>query len=135
MLTTLKESHPIARKEYICNLCGCKINKGQRYYRQTNLYEGCIYDWMEHEECSHIASELDMYDECDYYYEGLSADCFKDILDEYIYQEHYDDYADDISEDWKRLTRYESVCKILEEFKDKGVRNENNQMTKMRMDI
>ena len=33
MLTTLKESHPIVRKEYICNLCGCKINKGQRYYR------------------------------------------------------------------------------------------------------
>ena len=81
----------------------------------------------QHEECSHIASELDMYDECDYYYEGLSADCFKDILDEYIYQKHYDDSVDDISEDWKRLTRYESVCKILEELKDKGVRNENNQ--------
>lgn len=97
MLTTLKELHLIARKEHICNLCGCKINKGQKYYRQTNLYDGCFYDWMEHEECSHIASELDMYNECDYYYEGLSTDCFKDILDEYIYQEHYDDYADDIS--------------------------------------
>ena len=46
----------------------------------------------------------------------------------YIYQEHYDDSVDDISEDWKRLTRYESVCKILEELKDKGVRNENIQI-------
>ena len=24
MLTTIKESHPIARKEHICELCGCK---------------------------------------------------------------------------------------------------------------
>ena len=46
----------------------------------------------------------------------------------YIYQEHYDDSVDDISEDWKMLTRYESVCKILEELKDKGVRNENIQI-------
>lgn len=119
MLTTLKESHPIARKEHICGLCGCKINKGQKYHRQTNIYDGCIYDWIEHEECSQVAFELDMYNECDYD-EGLSPDYFKDILDVYIYQEHYDDYADDIAKDWQNLSIYEEVCKILEELKEKG---------------
>ena len=119
MLTTLKESHPIARKEHICEFCGCKINKGQKYYRQTNIYDGCIYDWKGHEECSQIASELDMYGECDYD-EGLTPECFRDILDEYIYQEHYDDITDDIAEEWQNLTRYEEVCKILEELKEKG---------------
>ena len=119
MITTLKESHPIARKEHICNLCGCKINKGQQYHRQTNIYDGCIYDWMEHDECSHIAYKLDMYGECDYD-DGLTSNRFGDILDEYIHQEHYDDITDDIAEDWQNLTRYEEVCKILEELKEKG---------------
>ena len=125
MVTTIKDSHPIARKEHICELCGCKINKGQKYYRQTNIYDGRIYDWIEHEECREIASELDMYDECDYD-EGLSPDYFKEILDNYIYWEHYDDITDDIAEDWQGLTRYEEVCKILDELKEKGGKNENN---------
>ena len=118
MVTTIKDSHPIARKEHICELCGCRINKGQKYYRQTNVYDGCIYDWIEHEECREIASELDMYDECDD--EGLSPDCFEEIIDNYIYQEHYNDITDDVAEDWQSLSRYEEVCKILEELKEKG---------------
>ena len=119
MLTTLKESNPIARKEHICELCGCKIKKGHKYYRQTNIYDGCIYDWIEHEECHQIASELDMYSECDFG-EGLSSDCFKEILDDYIHQYHYNDFTDDTAEDWQNLTRYEEVCKILKELKEKG---------------
>ena len=119
MLTTLKESHPIARKEYLCGLCGCKIKKGHKYYRQTNIYDGCIYDWIEHDECHQIASELDMYSECDFG-EGLSSDCFKEILDDYIHQYHYNDFTDDTAEDWQNLTRYEEVCKILKELKEKG---------------
>ena len=119
MITTLKEIHPIARKEYLCELCGCKINKGQKYNRQTNIFDGYVYDWIEHEECSQIASELDMYDGCDYD-EGLTADRFKDILNDYIYQKHYNDITDDIAEDWQNLTKYEKVCKILEELKEKG---------------
>ena len=119
MVTTIKDSHPIARKEHICELCGCRINKGQKYYRQKNVYDGRIYDWIEHEECREMASELDMYDECDYD-EGLSTDLFKEIIDDYIYWEHYDDITDDIAEDWQGLTRYEEVCKILDELKVKG---------------
>ena len=119
MVTTIKESHPIARKEHICELCGCKINKGQKYYRQTNVYDGCIYDWIEHEECLEIASELDMFGECDHD-EGLSTDLYKEIIDNYIHREHYNDITDDIAEGWQGLTRYEEVCKILEELKLKG---------------
>ena len=119
MVTTIKDSHPIARKEHICELCRCKINKGQKYYRQTNVLDGCIYDWIEHEECREIASELDMFGECDSD-EGLSSDLYKEIIDNYIYREHYDDITDDIAEDWQGLTIYEEVCKILDELKEKG---------------
>ena len=115
MPTLLKDSHPIARKEHTCELCGCKINKGQKYYRQTNIYDGRIYDWIEHEECRDITHELDMFSECDYD-EGLSSDYFKDIIDDYIYQNHSDNANDDIAKDWHGLTRYEEVCKILKEL-------------------
>ena len=119
MLTTIKDSHPIARKEHICELCGCKINKGQKYYRQTNVFDGRIYDWIEHEECGQIVSELDMFGECDSD-EDLSTDLYKEIIDDYIYREHYDDITGDIAEDWQGLTRYEEICKILQELKEKG---------------
>lgn len=119
MVTTIKESHPIARKEHICELCGCKINKGQKYYRQTNIYDGRIYDWIEHEECREIASKLDMFGECDYG-EGLSSEVFEEILDDYIHREHHNDITDDIAEDWQNLTKYEEICKILQELKEKG---------------
>ena len=117
MITTIKESHPIARKEHLCEFCGCKINKGQKYYRQTNIFDGRIYDWIEHEECREIASELDMYDEYNYD-EGLSSEGFEEMLDEYIHREHHNDI--NIADDWQGLTRYEEVCKILEELKLKG---------------
>ena len=120
MVTTIKDSHPIARKEHICELCSCKINKGQKYYRQTNIFDGRIYDWIEHEECREIASKLDMYDECDD--EGLSSEGFEEILDDYIHREHHND----ITEDWQGLTRYEEVCKILDELKEKGGKDEND---------
>ena len=60
-----------------------------------------------------------MYGECDYD-DGLTPDRFRDTLDEYIYQEHYNDITDDIAEDWQKLSRYEEVCKILKELKENG---------------
>lgn len=119
MITTLKESHPIARKEHICELCGGKINKGQKYHLQTNIYDGCIYEWVEHEECHQVSSELDMYGVCDID-NNLSSDDFGAVVYDYIHQYHYNDFTDDISDDWKGLTRYEEVCKILDELKEKG---------------
>ena len=68
-----------------------------------------------------------MYDEYDYD-EGLSPDHFRDLLDDYIYQEHYNDFTDDIAEDWQNLTRYEEVCKILEELKEKGSENDTARL-------
>ena len=91
----------------------------------TNLYDGCFYEWVEHEECHQVSAELDMDSVCDID-DGLSSDDFGAAINNYIYQEHYNDITDDIAEDWQNLTRYEKVCKILEELKIKEVNNENN---------
>lgn len=44
MITVLKDSRPVARKEHRCLLCNGTINKGQRYYRQTCVYDAAPYD-------------------------------------------------------------------------------------------
>ena len=46
MITTLKEVTSKAQKEYRCMLCGCKIEVGQAYIRQTNLYDGIVDDFI-----------------------------------------------------------------------------------------
>lgn len=117
-MKTIKEVHPVARKDYICDFCGCRIDKGQRYLRQTNE-DGYIYDFKCHEECEGIALELGMYQECDDY--GLNVYNFQGSIDQYIYDNYYDNDVSDVAVEWQNLTMHEKVLKILDELKtEKG---------------
>ena len=114
MLTMLKESHPIAKKEHICEFCGGKINKGQKYCRQTNIYDGYIYDWIEHEECYQIASELDMSGECDFD-EGWAVQLFSHIIEGELHYPYYCinnsyKYCIPYNEDTKHIVDTSDVC-------------------------
>ncbi|MFG6426029.1 MAG: hypothetical protein K1W14_06485 [Muribaculaceae bacterium] len=111
----LKESQPIARKEHTCMFCGGKIAKGQKYFRQTNVIDGELGDFICHTECNGLAHELDMYNDCDPNY-GLSPEEFVETVNQYIYDNHYDQETDDIAVEWQDLTLYEEVCKILKEL-------------------
>ena len=112
-ITVLKESTPTARKEHKCMFCGGIIKVGEKYDRQTCVYEGSVYDWIAHCECSILASELDMYDGCD---EGLNNEGFIECVKQYVYDNHYDNEIDDIAKDWQ-LSYYDTVKKVLEELK------------------
>ena len=114
MPTILKETYPTAKKEHVCEFCCEKIAIGQKYVRQTNVYDGVVYDFITHRECKEVAHELNMYDDCDD--NGLCGEQFREELGSYVYANHYDDEADDICSDWD-LTHYEIVKKILEELK------------------
>lgn len=115
MITNLRTSRPVARKQHICMLCGCKIIPGQKYERQTNIYDAAPYDFICHEECDSVAHKLDMYQECEYD-EGLTHDFFREAIDEYIHDNHYNESTDDNESDWLGLTKYEEVCKIDKEL-------------------
>ena len=65
MPTILRETYPTAKKEHRCEFCCEKIAIGQKYVRQTNVYDGTIYDFVTHQECNEVAHELNMYDYCD----------------------------------------------------------------------
>ncbi len=112
MPTTLRHEHPIARKEHTCMWCGGKIAVGEKYCRQTLLYDGYLYEWKNHEVCSELAGSLDMFYECGD--EGLDEEYFKECIDNYIW-EHHQNENDEIDEGWDLPTYYEKVLKILEE--------------------
>lgn len=113
MVEILKNIKPIARKEHKCMFCGGAIPIGMRYDKQTCVYDGSVYDWITHEECVKIAHELNMYEGCDD--NGLDYESFLKSINEYVYENHYDDEIDDITEDWQ-LPYYDTVKKILEEL-------------------
>lgn len=109
MMTTLKKKHPIARKTHHCDFCYGKIEPGQRYIRETNVCDGDIYDWMEHEECSELCRELDMMSDCDPDY-GISGEMFQEIVNQAI----YDTFSEEEREsEWDNLSMYERVKKFL----------------------
>ncbi|MDC2233531.1 hypothetical protein [Bacteroides thetaiotaomicron] len=114
MPTILKETYPTAQKEHICEFCGCKIQPGQKYVRQTNVYDGIVYDFVTHRECKEVAHELRMYDDCDD--EGLDGESFRENLNAYVYANHYDEHTDDVYTSWQ-LNDYEIVKKVLKELK------------------
>lgn len=115
MPTILRETYPTAKKEHICEFCACKIQPGQKYVRQTNVYDGVVYDFIMHQECKEVARELRMYDDC--YDEGLDGESFRENLDSYVYANHYNDEADDVCSDWQ-LSHYEIAKNVLEELKN-----------------
>jgi len=111
----LKTSTPKARKTHKCMFCGGNIEIGEKYKRDTCVFDGVLYDWVTHNECAKVASELEMYDDCD---DGVDEDAFRENINEYVYQNHYDEELGDIAKDWQ-LPYHDLVKKILNELKSK----------------
>ena len=116
-MKTLKENRPIARKKHKCMFCNGIIEIGQRYLKQTNIYDGTIGDFVCHQECYTVADDLGMFDDCDPDY-VLDEESFRDGIDQYIYDNHFDDNTDDIKKEWQDMTKYQEVCKIYDELKN-----------------
>lgn len=73
MLECLDRKERTARKRHTCCLCEGYIEKGEKYNWQKLKYDDLIYEWKEHKECSHIASEIwDYVDPC----EGMTSEDF-----------------------------------------------------------
>lgn len=110
----LKESSPVARKEHKCMYCGCIIPVGEKYSRDTLVYDGTVYDWVAHEDCCTITSLLRMFDNVDD--DGLGTDDFQEYLDEYLYEQYCDSKVDDLPEHISKMTRIEQVRMIIADW-------------------
>lgn len=121
-MNTLKETRPVANKEHTCNWCGGKIVKGEKYNRQTNLFDGRIYDWVSHLDCLELTGLLNMFDYD--YGDGINEDIFKECVEEYIYEHHYNKDKEDIEKEWQNLSLYDKVVKIVKEIEERKALNE-----------
>jgi hypothetical protein len=79
MVTTLKNSSPVARKQHICDFCYGKIKPGTKYNRST-IVNDHIFEWKSHQHCDDISIELRMYKDTGP--DGLGPDEFQDIIRE-----------------------------------------------------
>lgn len=113
MPIVLKEIYPTANKEHICEFCSGKIQPGEKYVRQTNIYYGLVYDFITHQECKDVAHELRMYDDCD---DGVSEDDFCEFIRMYVQDNHYNKETSTVQDGWD-LSTHELVKKILDELK------------------
>ena len=55
MPTHLKRKSPVAKKTHICNFCGCRIEPGMSYWRDTLVYDGTVY---------YFSESIDSYVDC-----------------------------------------------------------------------
>ena len=51
MITVLKDKYPVARKPHKCTCCGHIIQPGEKYHRQTLVYDDTPYDWVMDMDC------------------------------------------------------------------------------------
>lgn len=109
----LKDLYPVARKEHKCSLCGKNIKPGEKYHRQTLVYDGDVYDWVEDLECQKatdvVCERLDFfgYDRED----GLTEEVFNEEIWEIVTEDLKVPYREA-----ERMTLHERVQKVLENY-------------------
>lgn len=114
MSTILKQLTPIAKKVHTCMYCGCNIQIGEKYRRDTLICDGELYDWIAHVDCHAVAIDLNMFDYVDD--EGLSGEDFDTNIDQYLYDNYEDKEIEDIPEHIRKMTRIEQVRMIRKDL-------------------
>lgn len=108
-----------ARKEHFCELCSCKINTGQKYKKVTSADEYVISSSSYHTECSELFSRIHWTEEDP----QVLTDAFDCFIYDYIDEHHRDEPTGIIENDWKNLSKYDIIKKVLEEIKEKNITN------------
>ena len=113
----INESKPIARKDYVCDLCSRIISKGQTIPQAVIRDDGGeAWSFKGHEECFELTSIIDFID----YYEGVDCDAFEEAITNYV-QEYHNDAEDALNIVFQNRKYYDLVKMILAELKEKGI--------------
>jgi len=59
----IRDDHPKARKTYRCDLCGLKIEKGERHTKRTGNSDGDIFSFRMHTVCDDYTDKYWRYDD------------------------------------------------------------------------
>ena len=88
-----------ARKHHVCDFCGQRIMKDEKYLNGTYSFEGDIYSWKTHKHCSKIADRMDMYKTVEYSGNGLSGEDFQEIIS----NKHFELLIDSVPEEYHQI--------------------------------
>lgn len=58
MMSTIRTTHPVARKDYRCEDCDTVIPKGERHACGCQAWEGSVVTWRAHEDCLLAAADV-----------------------------------------------------------------------------
>lgn len=53
-MALLTFKYPKARKNHICDVCGCTIPKDTLHHYQTSAYDGSVSSWRVHSDCAEM---------------------------------------------------------------------------------
>lgn len=67
-----KQTHPVARIEHYCEMCGKRIKVGAKYVRVSGKWEGDWQNWAAHTVCSDIYANAD---------EGVQVLTWRELVD------------------------------------------------------
>ena len=125
MPVELNITHPTAKKEHKCMFCSGTIKVGEKYERQTLIYDNQIYDWVCHLECKEVTGLLNMFDND--MGEGINGEDFAEYLQEWLYAHHYNDETDTYDEgfDPDELSYHAIVLNVIKELKEKTPCNQD----------
>ena len=114
----LSDSEPKANKTHKCDLCEMDIAKGEKYKRQQLKYEGDLYAFKMHKQCSEISSLLWNFIDPD---EGMTSEDFTDGCQRYCWEFvcPHCPQMDEISEECKDDKGY-CLDRILQRLTEKG---------------
>ena len=73
-MTHFHTEHPIARKPHLCEMCGRRIDPGEKYRRGSGMDGATAWTWIECAHCAALAAYIGRID--DYYDEGYGFDLF-----------------------------------------------------------
>ena len=76
-MVTLDGKIRVAKKEHKCDLCGFKIEVGEKYDWQKNVFDGDLYEFKMHLSCLELAQKLNMFEDCD---DGLTGYDFAEFV-------------------------------------------------------
>lgn len=108
-----------ARKEHFCELCCCKINIGQKYKKVTGADEYRIASSSYHTECYELLSNIHWTEEDTH----VLSDAFDCFIYDYIDEHHRDETTGLREDEWKNLSKYDAIKKVLSELKEKNITN------------
>lgn len=116
MLEFMTERMHKAKKEYVCDICGWAIHKGEPYYRYAAKYEGKMLDYCHHIHCRNMSVE--------YCNEQGESEYDTDSITEYIQEKYCNEckhgYSHELDEGYEECDFSIFECpKLLKRFSNK----------------